>query len=107
MLTFKSWTLKEGLLQAVSKMVTGGPKTQKTPANLANRIKRVAAGSDPKTRNDWMGKTTWHQRQPLHKEDMSSAIPTNNAGSGNVDGIGVGLKGEPGFKKKKKKKNAD
>lgn len=24
--------------------------------------------------------------------------PTNNAGSGNVDGIGVGPKGEPGIK---------
>jgi hypothetical protein len=31
------------------------------------------------------------------KEDL----PTNNAGSGNIDGIGVGPKGEPGIKKVK------
>jgi len=31
------------------------------------------------------------------KEDM----PTNSAGAGQVDGIGVGPKGEPGFSKSK------
>jgi hypothetical protein len=36
------------------------------------------------------------------KEDV--AVPTNNAGSGAIDGIGVGLKGEPGVNQKKKKK---
>lgn len=30
-----------------------------------------------------------------------SEVPTNNAGSGNIDGIGIGPKGEPGVKKKK------
>lgn len=104
MLTFKHWTLKEGLLQTVSKMVMGRKKqgdNQQTPT-LANRIKRIAAGSDAKTRNDWMGRTTWHKRQPLHSEDMTSVVPCNSAGSGNIDAIGVGPKGEPGVKKKKK-----
>jgi hypothetical protein len=36
------------------------------------------------------------------KEDV--AVPTNSAGSGAIDGIGVGLKGEPGVNQKKKKK---
>ena len=37
------------------------------------------------------------------KEDMASAIPANAAGSGNIAGIGVGPKGEPGVYPKKKK----
>jgi hypothetical protein len=36
-------------------------------------------------------------------EDMTSAIPANAAGSGGVEGIGVGPKGEPGVYPKKKK----
>jgi len=35
------------------------------------------------------------------REDV--AVPTNNAGSGAIDGIGVGFKGEPGVNQKKKK----
>jgi len=35
------------------------------------------------------------------KEDEASVLPANNAGSGNVEGIGVGPKGEPGVKKKR------
>lgn len=31
------------------------------------------------------------------REDMASVVPTNNAGAGNIDGIGVGSKGEPGM----------
>jgi len=30
-----------------------------------------------------------------------SEVPVNNAGAGNIDGIGVGQKGEPGVKRKK------
>jgi hypothetical protein len=37
------------------------------------------------------------------KEDMASAMPANAAGSGGIDGIGVGPKGEPGVYPKKKK----
>ena len=37
------------------------------------------------------------------KEDMTSIVPTNAAGSGNIEGIGVGTKGEPGVYPKKKK----
>ncbi|MDR3503043.1 MAG: hypothetical protein P4L79_10735 [Legionella sp.] len=37
------------------------------------------------------------------KED-GEAVPVNNAGSGNIDGIGAGPKGEPGFPNMKKKK---
>ena len=37
------------------------------------------------------------------KEDTSSAVPANAAGSGGIDGIGVGPKGEPGITKGKKK----
>jgi hypothetical protein len=39
----------------------------------------------------------------IKKEETASAVPTNNAGGGNVDGIGVGPRGEPGIKPKKKK----
>jgi hypothetical protein len=37
------------------------------------------------------------------KEDMASTGAFNSAGSGGVDGIGVGPKGEPGVYPKKKK----
>lgn len=33
------------------------------------------------------------------------SVPVNNVGDGNIHGIGVGEKGEPGIKKKKKLKN--
>jgi hypothetical protein len=35
------------------------------------------------------------------KEDLGSQTPLNNVGSGGIEGIGVGPKGEPGIKKKK------
>ena len=37
------------------------------------------------------------------KEDTISPVASNSIGSGGVDGIGVGLRGEPGIKKNKKK----
>lgn len=37
------------------------------------------------------------------KEDIQSPVPLNNVGSGGVEGIGVGPKGEPGVYPKKKK----
>lgn len=37
------------------------------------------------------------------KED--STVPLNNVSSGSVEGIGVGEKGEPGIKKKKRLKD--
>ena len=37
------------------------------------------------------------------KEDTTSAVPTNSAGGGAIDGIGVGPRGEPGVYPKKKK----
>ena len=40
------------------------------------------------------------------KEDgvsMVGGVPTNSASSGEIEGIGVGPKGEPGVKPKKKK----
>jgi len=37
------------------------------------------------------------------KEDMTATIPANAAGPGNIAGIGVGPKGEPGVYPKKKK----
>jgi len=37
------------------------------------------------------------------KEDMTTTVPANAAGSGNIAGIGVGPKGEPGVYPKKKK----
>jgi hypothetical protein len=36
------------------------------------------------------------------KEDMTSPGAFNNVGSGGIDGIGVGPKGEPGVPNKKK-----
>jgi hypothetical protein len=39
--------------------------------------------------------------------EMNEEAPTNAAGSGSIDGIGVGAKGEPGVRKTKyQKKNA-
>ena len=37
------------------------------------------------------------------KEDLQSSVPLNNVGSGSIEGIGVGPKGEPGVPKKGKK----
>ncbi len=37
---------------------------------------------------------------PKLKEDLGSQVPLNNVGSGGIEGIGVGPKGEPGIKKK-------
>ena len=37
------------------------------------------------------------------EEDIQSSVPLNNVGSGSIDGIGVGPKGEPGVQPKKKK----
>jgi hypothetical protein len=36
------------------------------------------------------------------KEDGIAVVPANNAGQGNIAGIGVGKQGEPGINKKKK-----
>lgn len=33
-------------------------------------------------------------------EDLTSAVPVNNASGGGIDGIGAGSKGEPGVNKK-------
>lgn len=38
----------------------------------------------------------------IKKEETASTVPTNNAGTGSVDGIGVGPRGEPGGIKPKK-----
>lgn len=37
------------------------------------------------------------------KDLLQEDIPTNNVSDGNIDGIGVGDKGEPGINKKKKR----
>ena len=37
------------------------------------------------------------------KEDLQSPVPLNNVGSGSIEGIGVGPKGEPGVHPRKKK----
>lgn len=34
---------------------------------------------------------------------MVGGVPTNNVGSGDIDGLGIGPKGEPGVNKKKRK----
>ena len=39
------------------------------------------------------------------KKLIEDEVPTNNAGSGQIEGIGVGPKGEPGKTCIKKKKN--
>lgn len=36
------------------------------------------------------------------REDVASTIPANSAGAGGVEGIGIGPKGEPGVRRKKK-----
>ncbi len=35
--------------------------------------------------------------------DLSEDVPTNSAGAGNIDGLGVGVRGEPGVYRKKLK----
>ena len=37
-----------------------------------------------------------------HMSEDMGAVPTNNVGSGNIAGVGVGPQGEPGVNKKKK-----
>jgi hypothetical protein len=37
------------------------------------------------------------------KEDLQSSVPLNNVGSGGIEGIGVGPRGEPGVPRKGKK----
>jgi hypothetical protein len=37
------------------------------------------------------------------REDVASTVPANSAGAGGVEGIGVGPRGEPGGRTKKKK----
>jgi hypothetical protein len=44
--------------------------------------------------------TTDNVCKPMQKEDGEGA-PTNSAGGGQIAGIGVGPKGEPGINKKK------
>jgi hypothetical protein len=44
-------------------------------------------------------------RNKLEEEGgMMGGSPTNNAGDGNIAGLGVGPQGEPGVDKKRKKK---
>lgn len=40
----------------------------------------------------------------IKKEETVSTVPANSAGAGNIAGIGVGPRGEPGMPKSKKKK---
>lgn len=42
------------------------------------------------------------QQTPAEITENESAVPANCAGSAAIEGIGVGPKGEPGVKKKKK-----
>lgn len=46
---------------------------------------------------------TWHTKHKGLKED--GEVPTNNVGSGNIAGVGVGPDGEPGISKKNQKKH--
>ena len=49
-------------------------------------------------------KLTWKTVSPYTGREIEEDAPGNSAGGGNVAGIGVGPKGEPGFTPKKKKK---
>ena len=46
----------------------------------------------------------WNEISPFTGRDIEEDAPTNYAGSGSVAGLGVGPMGEPGVKKKKKKR---
>jgi hypothetical protein len=59
---------------------------------MAGRVMREYDTKYPKAFKD----------RPIKEDAMVSAIPGNNAGGGAIDGIGVGPKGEPGGKAKKK-----
>ena len=47
---------------------------------------------------------TWKEVNVFTGREIEEDAPANSAGAGNVAGIGVGPKGEPGVKLKKKKK---
>ena len=49
----------------------------------------------------------WKEVSPYTGEPVKEDALVNNAGGGNIHGIGVGPHGEPGFKKKKKKELKD
>ena len=46
----------------------------------------------------------WNEISPFTGLNIDEDAPTNSAGSGSVAGLGVGPMGEPGVKKKKKKR---
>lgn len=52
-------------------------------------------------------KANYHHRLNFHhRKDVAEEVPANNAGAGNIAGIGVGPSGEPGIptiSRKKKK----
>lgn len=51
-------------------------------------------------------KAQMQKQKAVQKEDHVSLVggsPVNNAGSGNIAGLGIGPQGEPGVYKKKKK----
>ena len=43
-----------------------------------------------------------HKKHSDFEKSMNEEVPANNAGSGNIAGIGVGPQGEPGVRRKKK-----
>ena len=43
-----------------------------------------------------------YEKQHANKPNMNEDAPVNNAGDGNVAGLGVGQQGEPGIQKKRK-----
>lgn len=62
---------------------------------------------DGLTKTEALLKANYHHRLNFHhRKDVAEEVPANNAGSGNVAGIGVGVAGEPGIptilQKKKK-----
>ena len=49
----------------------------------------------------------WTEVNVYSGKPVEEDAPTNSAGAGHVDGIGVGPKGEPGIRPKKKKRMLD
>jgi len=78
-------------------------KTKEMREEWSQKYKKSINCSNPK---GFSQRAHCQGRKKRLKEDgvgMVGGAPTNSVGSGEIEGIGVGLKGEPGVKPKKKK----
>lgn len=78
-------------------------KTKEILEGWSEKYKRSIDCNNPK---GFSQRAHCQGRKKQIKEDgvgMVGGVPTNNVSDGNIDGIGVGQKGEPGVNMRKKK----